>query len=329
MPALALGALSRARQCSQYAARAQSGNASSATNPYWGSVTAQPVTGDTLKLSLDDAVKRGLQSNLGLREAQDNQKVLHGERNQALQEFLPTVTVSGDTKYEQVDLVALGFNPSVVGKFSSLLPGGGSLNIPLVPRVNLTEGQAHLDWTIFSGPVIAGWRAAGAAVRSSYYAMMSARGEVVQQVATMYLRCIDDQGEVENAKAQVAQAQLLFDHAHEEHLAGTVANLDELRAQVELQTQQQSQIVAENQIAKDLIQLKREIGIDPGQTIELTDQAPYSELAEQTPEEVMAIAYQDRQDYQNLKNQAGRIQGRALRLSRPAPAHAQLQQLLR
>ncbi|HUB50974.1 MAG TPA: TolC family protein, partial [Terracidiphilus sp.] len=29
-----------------------------------------------------------------------------------------------------------------------------------------------------------------------------------------------------------------------------------------------------------------------------------SELAEQTPEEVMAIAYQDRQDYQNLKNQA-------------------------
>jgi outer membrane protein TolC len=303
VPLFALGVWV-ALACGGFAAHAQSGNASSATNPYWGSVTAQPVTGETLKLSLDDAVKRGLKNNLGLREAQDNQKALHGERNQALQEFLPTVTVSGDMTYAQHDLVALGFNANEVKLFATVIPGLSAANFSPITRDNLTEGTAHLDWTIFSGPVIAGWRAAGAAVRSSYYAMMSARGEVVQQVATMYLRCIADQSEVENAKAQVADAQVAFNHAHEEHAAGTVANLDELRAQVELQTQQQSQITAENQLAKDLIQLKREIGIDPGQTIELTDQAPYSELAEQTPEEVMTIAYQDRQDYQNLKNQA-------------------------
>jgi outer membrane protein TolC len=302
-PLFALGALA-ALVCGPFAIRAQLGNASSATNPYWGSVTAQPVTGETLKLSLDDAVQRGLKNNLGLREAEDNEKALHGEQNQALQEFLPTITVSGDAKYAENDLVALGFSPSVAQKFSSLLPGGGSMTFAEITRDNLTEGQAHLDWTLFSGPVIAGWRAAGAAVRASYYAKMSARGEVVQQVATIYLRCIADQSEVENAKAQVAEAQLLFNHAHEEHLAGTVANLDELRAQVELQTQQQSEIAAENQLAKDLIQLKREIGIEPGQSIELMDHAPYSELAAQTPEEVMAIAYQDRQDYQNLKNQA-------------------------
>ncbi|HTW80808.1 MAG TPA: TolC family protein [Terracidiphilus sp.] len=305
-PLLALCALAAA--CGGFAARAQTGsapgNASSATNPYWGSVTAEPVTGETIKLSLDDAVKRGLTNNLGLREAEDNEKTLHGEQNQALQEFLPTITVSGDMKYAENDLVALGFSPGVVKEFSSLMPGGSSIKFSAITRDNLTEGVAHFDWTIFSGPVIAGWRAAGAAVRSSYFAKMSARGEVVQQVATIYLRSIADQSEVDNAKAQVAEAQLLYNQAHEEHLAGTVANLDELRARVELQTQQQSQIAAENQLAKDLIQLKREIGIEPGQTIELTDQAPYSELAEQTPEEVMAIAYQDRQDYQNLKNQA-------------------------
>jgi outer membrane protein TolC len=299
----ALGALA-ALVCAPIAARAQSGNASSAANPYWGSVTAQPVTGETLKLSLDDAVQRGLKNNLGLREAEDSEKALHGEQNQALQEFLPTITASGDTRYAENDLVALGFSPSVARKFSSLLPGGGTMKFASITRDNLTEGQAHLDWTLFSGPVIAGWRAAGAAVRASYFAKMSARGEVVQQVATIYLRSIADQSEVENAMAQVAEAQLLFNHAHEEHLAGTVANLDELRARVELQTQQQSEIAAENQLDKDLIQLKREIGIEPGQSIELTDHAPYSELAAQTPEEVMAIAYQDRQDYQNLRNQA-------------------------
>lgn len=303
VPLFALGA-AFALACAPLSARAQSGNASSATNPYWGSVTAEPVTGETLKLSLDDAVKRGLQNNLGLREAQDSQKVLHGERNQALQEFLPTVTVSGDMKYAQNDLVALGFSPGVVKEFATIIPGLSAAKFSAITRDNVTEGVAHFDWTMFSGPVIAGWRAAGAAVRSSYFAMMSARGETVQQVATTYLRSVADQSEVENARAQVAEAQVLYDHAHEEHLAGTVANLDELRAKVELQTQQQSEIAADNQLAKDLIQLKREIGIDPGQTIELTDHAPYSELAEQTPEEVMAIAYQDRQDYQNLKNQA-------------------------
>ncbi len=109
---------------------------------------------------------------------------------------------------------------------------------------------------------------------------------------------------MENAKALVAQAQVLADHAHAAHEAGTAANLDELRAQVQLQAQQQALIAAQNQQAKDLILLKREIGVDPGQVIELTDPAPYSELAEQTPEEVRALAYKNRQDYQNLQNQA-------------------------
>ncbi len=42
----------------------------------------------------------------------------------------------------------------------------------------------------------------------------------------------------------------------------------------------------------------------PGQKIALTDPAPLSDLATQTPEEVLAVAYKNRQDYQNLQNQA-------------------------
>jgi outer membrane protein TolC len=60
---------------------------------------------------------------------------------------------------------------------------------------------------------------------------------------------------------------------------------------------------AQNNFDKDQILLKREIGLDPGQKIMLTDRAPYGELAVQTPEEVRAVAYKNRQDYQNLQNQ--------------------------
>jgi outer membrane protein TolC len=125
----------------------------------------------------------------------------------------------------------------------------------------------------------------------------------VQQVATAYLHAIAASSEVDNARAQEATGQVLVRHAHEAHVAGVVANLDELRARVQLQAEQQALIAAQNTLEKDLILLKREIGIDPGQKIVLTDPAPYSDLASQTPEEVRAVAYKNRQDYQSLQNQ--------------------------
>ena len=175
--------------------------------------------------------------------------------------------------------------------------------ISLITRDDLTQGQINFSQTLFSGPVIAGWRAAGAAQRVAHFAKMSARGEVVQQVATAYLHAIAAAGEVDNARAQVAADQVSLNQTHEAHQAGTVSNLEELRARVQLQAQQQAEIAAQNMVEKDLILLKREIGVDPGQKIMLTDAAPYSDLALQTPEEVRAVAYQNRQDYQNLQNQ--------------------------
>jgi len=286
------------------AASAQAPDPSSAANPFWGSVTARPATDDTLKLSLDDAVNLGLRNNLGLKEAESGEKALQGQKNEALQEFLPTITLSGDTGVYQHNLAALGFKPSVFAGFAKLFPTGQmSVGISEITRDDLTEGQIHFKQTLFSGPVIAGWKAAGAGERAAYFAKMSARGEVVQQVASAYLHAIAAASEVDNAQALEAEDKVLFDQAHATHEAGTASNLDELRARVQLQAQQQQLIAAQNALEKDLILLKREIGVDPGQKIALTDPAPLSDLASQTPEEVRAVAYKSRQDYQNLQNQ--------------------------
>jgi outer membrane protein TolC len=283
---------------------AQSANPSSASNPFFGSVTLSPANDEIVKLSLDEAISRGLKNNLGLKEAESGERIYHGEKNEALQEFLPTITLTGDTGVYQHNLAAQGFGPGVIGEFSKLFPGGKPPGgFSEITRDTLTEGQFHLTQTLFSGPVIAGWKAAGAAERSAYFAKMTARGEVVQQVASAYLHAIAEASEVDNAKALEQEDQVLLRHAHDEHEAGTASNLDELRARVELQRQQQVLIAAQNALEKYLILLKREIGIDSGQKIELTDHAPYSELAAGTPEEVRAIAYKNRQDFQNLQNQ--------------------------
>ena len=285
-------------------ARAQMSNPSSAQNPFFGSVTARPVSDDPIRLSLDDAVHMGLENNLGLKEAENAEKVVHGEENMALQEFLPTITLTGGTGVFQHDLAALGFGPGVISKFGALFPGGVMpTGVSLITRDDLTQGQINFSQTLFSGPVIAGWLAASATVRSFHFAKETARGNVVQDVATAYLRAIAAGSEVDDAAAQESADKVLADQTHEAHAAGTASNLDELRARVQLQAQQQARIAAENAHEKDLILLKREIGLDPGQKIVLTDPAPYGDLTDETEQEILATAYKSRQDYQNLQNQ--------------------------
>jgi outer membrane protein TolC len=279
-------------------------NPTSASNPFYGSITAHPATDETLKLSLDEAIRLGLDNNLGLKLAENDEKSLHGQKNSALQNFLPTVEVGADLGVHQHNLAALGFGPGVIGEFAKLFPGGVlPKGISYITRDDLTEGKVQFSQILFSGPVIAAYRGVGAAENAAHFARTSARGEVVQQVATAYLHALAASSEVDDAQALEAAGQVLLRQAREAHQAGTASNLDELRARVQLQAQQQAVIAAQNDVEKDLIQLKREIGVDPSQKIVLTDPAPYSDLATQTPEEVRAVAYQNRQDYKKLQNQ--------------------------
>ena len=285
---------------------AQAPNPTSAANPFYGSITLRAATQETLKLSLDEAIGLGLKNNLGLKEAENGERDIKAQKLVALQNFLPTINVTGSNGFFQHNLAALGFGPSVITKFpGGVLPPG----LSFITRDDLTQGQIHYGQMLFSGPVISAWKAAGAAEKAAYFAKMSARGEVVQQVATAYLHAIAAASEVDNARALEDEDKLLLSQVHAAHEAGTAANLDELRARVQLQAQQQALIGAQNTLEKSLILLKREIGIDPGQKIALTDPAPYSELAAQTPEELRAVAYKNRQDYHNLQNQVIEIKG--------------------
>ena len=278
-------------------------NPSSLANPYFGSITLHPATNEVMNLSLDGAIQRGLTTNLGLKNAEENEKSLHGQEMQALQLFLPTITVTGDTGYHQYNLAAFGFGPGVLSKFSGLFPGGTAPDIALITKADVTTGQVNYEETFFSGTYIDGYRAVRAAEKSSYFAKQSARGEVVQQVATAYLAVIADQAEVDNSRALLDADKVLLDQAHDKHEAGVVANLDELRARVQYQQQQQTVLANENRREKAEILLKREIGLAPGQKILLTDPSPYSELVSRTPEDLRTEAYANRQDYQNLQAQ--------------------------
>jgi outer membrane protein TolC len=283
---------------------AQGPNPSSAVNPFFGSVTAASAHDDTLRLSLDQAIASGLRNNLGLKQAEAGELALQGQKNVALQYFLPNIMVSGGTGVYQHNLVAMGFGPSTIKKFSSLLGMGSTAGFNFITKDDLTQGNIQYSQTLFSGPVIAAFKGASAAEKAAYFQKTSARGEVVQQVATAYLHAVAASSEVSNARALVRQAAQLAINAHLKHLAGVAPNVDDLRAQVELKAREQELTAAENAYQKNLILLKREIGIAPAQAIELSDPAPYSELADRTPAEVLDVALKNRQDFQRVENEA-------------------------
>ena len=93
---------------------AQMQNSGSFANPFWGSVMARPLTNDELTLSLDDAIRMGLQNNLGLKQAEAQELSIHGQKNQALQKFLPDIELNGEVGVHQTNLAGMGFGPGVI-----------------------------------------------------------------------------------------------------------------------------------------------------------------------------------------------------------------------
>ncbi|MGC2162365.1 MAG: TolC family protein [Silvibacterium sp.] len=295
---------------------AQSNPDNSAQNPYAGSVEAVAVTPGVRQLSLGDAIDLGIQHNLALTLARLNQKTAEAQKLQLENYLLPNVSLHGEVGVHQINLAAAGFRPSLITQFG--FPASEASQFPLVVKVNSRIGQINLTQALFTWSGWDAWRAGKANVRVAYYNTQSSRGFVVLDVGTTYLRAIADSAQVDYAQSLLKTDQTLLYQAHQKHLAGTAANLDELRARVQFQTQQQALITAQDNFAKDKIALNRQIGLAPEQQVQLTDAAPYSDLTAITIEQARQQAYNNRQDYQGLKQEiiSAELEQRAIKHER-------------
>ena len=87
---------------------------------------------------------------------------------------------------------------------------------------------------------------------------------VVLVVANLYLQAVAGQARIEAARAQLNTAQALHQRAVDMKAAGTAPGIDVLRAQVELQAQQQRLIFFQNEFEKQKLSLARAIGLPLG-----------------------------------------------------------------
>ncbi len=254
-----------------------------------------------MPLSLDDAVSRALAHNLQVRLGEQNQQLVRGEVLAVENNLLPSLQAEAYTRAAEINLAGLGFKPALFQQISQ--NSGSGAVIPTIVKVNTTSAQVSLNQTIFNVPAFFLYRAAKKAGSAAELGTLNIRGGVALQTASGYLRALADRAEIENARALLRADELALQQAVESHRAGVATNLDELRARVQMLSQQQTLISAENTFAKDKIALDRVMGLPAEQDLTLTDTVPYAELAEMPLPLTMELAFVKRKDLLTLEAQ--------------------------
>jgi outer membrane protein TolC len=255
------------------------------------------ATPGVLPLSLDDAIARGVEHNLDVRLSRANELTVHGTILSVGNALLPNMQVVASSSAQEINLAANGF------KASSLAAFGFKGKFDTIVKVNTTSLELTMSQQLFNVPAYYLFRAAQTAEKGAELTTLNARGGVVLEVGTYYLRALADAAQIENARALVTADEEVLRQAIESHDAGVGINLDVLRARVQLQNQQQVLISAQNTFEKDKIALNRAIGLPADQQIALTDPAPYAEYATMPLTDALALAYQRRKDLLNLQAQ--------------------------
>ncbi len=251
-------------------------------SPFLGSAPpAGPPSPQPVALSVKDAVTRALQYNLGLLLQEANVKQAHGARWQALEDLLPNVASNVNQRRTVINVATFGFDfdPSIIGPF------------------NIVDARVAVSQPVIDLRALNDYRAAALNEKAEARGVKSARDLVVLVVVNLYLEAVTAANRIDLVKAQLETAEALGRQATDLKTSGLVANVDVLRAQVQIQNQRQRSIVAQNDSAKAKLRLARAIGLRPGQEFSLTDKIPFAPLENLTVEDALARAYEQRADF--------------------------------
>jgi len=251
-------------------------------SPFQGSVATGEVSAQPIDLTLDEAIARGLKTNLGVILSGTQTAAARGERLGQLQSLLPAVDFSAKETVMQSDLPAEGLRipgfPTIIGPFG------------------YTDLRASLTWSLVDVASLRNYLAARHNFRAAELSAQDARELVILTVGNAYLLALADETRVSSVEAQVATAKVSLDQAVANHQAGTAPLLDELRSRVDSQSLEQQLIVARNALEKDKLALARTIGLPLAQSFNLADKAPYAAFDQLDVQAAITQARANRKD---------------------------------
>ncbi len=273
-------------------------------SPFLGSVPQGTATADEISLSLNDAIERGLQANLGAINSDLDARVAEAQRERALSALLPQLNGTVRQFRGEVALVTFGFQipgvPAVIGPFS------------------YQDARVGVSQEILNLEALRNWQSARESARAAHLSAADARDIVVLAVGSAYFQLVADQARVETARAQLDASKALDELATHQVEAGVVPAIDSLRARVQHQTDEQRLAVTQAAFEKDKIGLGRAIGLPSGQRFRVTTAVGYQPWTGPSQEDAIKLAYQSRSDWKSAEAalQAAELAERATRAER-------------
>ena len=254
--------------------------------PFTGSASSTAKMPFSGKLSLREAIARGLNYNLGAVGQSNAVRQAQGQSQVARSALLPNASGYLAETLQQISLTAEGLRISIPG-FAIPPTIGPFNNIDL--RGSLTQSIVNLsEWN--------NYRSSREVFRASQFAARDAREMVVLAVCGAYLQVIATEERVKAAHAQLDTATALFQQTQQKRSVGLVPQIDVDRSEVEKLTQQQRVISLENEVAKQKIILARITGLPPSDEYGLTDDVPFMAAPDLSFEDALKQAFERRAD---------------------------------
>jgi outer membrane protein TolC len=243
-----------------------SARATQTLNPYLGSTPDGKVVDEEIKLTLQDAVARGLKFNLGLIDSEQSDAQARAQREHAFAELLPQISGRAEQTYQQVSYKQLNIK----------LPAASGLTIaPTSGGFGYSEAQINADAPVLNVRLLERYRQQKALETASLLSTKDARDVVVFAVGAAYFQVVASQARLETAKAALASAQELNRQVEDQYKSEVSPEIDSLRAKVEQSTAEQRVVDAANDLEKDKLTLDRITGIPLAQRWRLSGDYAY------------------------------------------------------
>lgn len=263
-------------------------------NPFLGSVPTGQASSTPIDLSLNDAIHRGLQYNLGVIENQASLRQSQALRLRALSTMIPSVSGLLRQNLDQLSTVAIG------------------LKIPGVPRstgqFSYQESYLTFSDTGLNLNSLYQYKASRLDAEAQRLSLEDAGNVVALAVGTAYLQVESSEARVTTAKAELDSARELDSQATNRVNSGLAAEIEGFRATVQRQTSEQRLIVAQANLDKDRLTLARIIGLPSGQQFNVTSKAGYQSWNGGDLQEALKQARTERADIKSAQATAGASQ---------------------
>lgn len=265
------------------------------TGNYQGSINGPALPSGPVKLSLADAVKRGLQTNLGIVSSGVSSSIVRAQRAQTLSQLIPQITASVGATETQINLAAYGLN-TLGGAFGSSFPS-------IVGPFQYVQAQGNFNWNALSITNLRNYQAANRVEQASRLSERDARELVVLAVGGTYLQVISAAARIDAQRVQVKYAQATYDRANTQLSAGTNIRVDVTRSLVQLQSEQERLLALEGDYQQEKIVFARLIGLPQNADIIFTEQLSATGLQPADENAALQSALEHRWDLRSAESQ--------------------------